>query len=414
MRTALHAGLILLLSGAAVAAAGAQDSTRTIVVRASTVLDGRGGRFDQGAVVIRNGRIVDVLRDRRADSAASHADTVYNLGGGTLMPGLIDAHVHFVAYFNDRGRVHTPSDGDSPVLTTLAVADNLRRTLLAGITTVQSLGADEDAEYRDAVARGALPGPRILTTLEPIADPSLSPDSLRAIVRQHKAQGADAIKIFASKSIRDGGVTTLTQEQLNAVCGEAKALGLRTMVHAHSEESIRFATLAGCSQIEHGVFATPAVMQLMAAHGTYFDPQCGLIFRNYLGNRAKYEGVGNFNAAGFAAMERAIPLAANVVREASATPNLHMVWGTDAVAGAHGHNVDDLICRVKEGGQPPMAALVSAMSGGAQALGLGDQIGAIAPGYAADLIATDGDPSRDIEALHHVRFVMRNGKRMDR
>jgi len=170
--------------------------------------------------------------------------------------------------------------------------------------------------------------------------------------------------------------------------------------------------LAGCTQIEHGVFATPQVLRLMAEHGTYFDPQCGLIFRNYLSNRAKYEGVGNFNDAGFASMERAIPLAANVVRQASATPNLRMVWGTDAVAGAHGHNVDDLICRVKEGGQPAMAALRSATSGGAEALGLGDEIGSLAPGYAADIIATDGDPSRDIEALHRVIFVMRGGRQV--
>jgi imidazolonepropionase-like amidohydrolase len=196
------------------------------------------------------------------------------------------------------------------------------------------------------------------------------------------------------------------------VAVEAKRLGMRTMVHAHSEESIRLAVLAGCTEIEHGVFATPEVMRLMAEHGTTFDPQCGLIFRNYLSNRAKYEGVGNFNEAGFASMERVIPMAANVVHQASITPNLHMVWGTDAVAGAHGHNVDDLICRVREGGQPAMTALVSAMSGGAEALGLGDQIGSIAPGYAADIIATDGDPSRDVEALHRVIFVMHGGRQV--
>jgi imidazolonepropionase-like amidohydrolase len=416
MRTPFGSGLSVaaaLMVCACSNAAGAQDSARTIVLRASTILDGRGGRIEHGAIVVRGARIVEVARGARADSLARRADTVYNLGGATLMPGLIDAHVHFVAYFNDRGRVHTDADGDSPVLSTLAIADNLRRTLLGGVTTVQSIGSDDDAAWRDAVARGALAGPRILTSLEPIADPSLSPDSLRALVRDRKARGADVIKIFASKSIRDGGGTTLSPEQLNALCGEAKQLGLRTLVHAHSEESIRLATLAGCSEIEHGIFATPAVMRLMAEHGTYFDPQCGLIFRNYLSNRAKYEGVGNFNEAGFAAMQRAIPLAAAVVHQASLTPNLHMVWGTDAVAGAHGHNVDDLVCRVKEGGQPAMAALVSAMSGGAQALGLGDQIGSIGPGYVADIIATQGDPSMDIESLHHVRFVMRNGRRLD-
>jgi imidazolonepropionase-like amidohydrolase len=282
--------------------------------------------------------------------------------------------------------------------------------LMAGVTTVQSMGSADDADFRAAVERGAIDGPRVVTTLDPLANPALSPDSLRALVRQRRAQGADAIKIFASKSIREGGGTTLTAEQLDAACGEARALGMRTLVHAHSEESIRLAVLAGCSQIEHGVFATPAVMRLMAEHGTYFDPQCGLIFRNYLSNRAKYEGVGNFNEEGFAAMERAIPLAANVVRQAQATPNLKLVWGTDAVAGAHGSNAEDLICRVREGGQPAPGAIASATSVAAQSLGLDDVIGTLSAGHVADIIATAGDPTQDLEALRRVVFVMRSGR----
>jgi imidazolonepropionase-like amidohydrolase len=233
---------------------------------------------------------------------------------------------------------------------------------------------------------------------------------MRAIVRKRKAEGADFIKIFASQSIRDGGAQTLSQEQLSAICGEAKAQGLRTIVHAHSPESMTAATLAGCTQIEHGVFATDEVLRLMAERGTYFDPQCGLVFRNYLENRAQYEGIGNYNEAGFAAMEKAIPLAVAAFKRARATPGLKIVWGTDAVAGAHGRNVEDLICRVNEGGQPPMEAIVSATSLGARALGLDTQIGAIAPGLQADLIAVDGDPTKDITALRRVVFVMKGGR----
>jgi imidazolonepropionase-like amidohydrolase len=229
-------------------------------------------------------------------------------------------------------------------------------------------------------------------------------------VRQRKAEGADFIKIFASQSIRDGGAPTLSQEQLNAICGEAKAQGLRTLVHAHSAESMKEATLAGCTQIEHGVFATDEVLRLMAERGTYFDPQCGLVFRNYLENRAKYEGIGNYNEAGFAAMERAIPLAVAAFKRARTIPGLKIVWGTDAVAGAHGRNVEDLVCRVQDGGQPPMDAIISATSLGAQALGLGDQIGTIAPGFQADIIAVDGDPTKDITALRRVVFVMKGGR----
>jgi imidazolonepropionase-like amidohydrolase len=202
----------------------------------------------------------------------------------------------------------------------------------------------------------------------------------------------------------------MTQEQLDAACGEAKTIGIRSMVHAHSAEAMKYAALAGCDQIEHGVFATPPVLQLMAARGTYFSPQCGLVFRNYLENRARYEGIGNYNAEGFAAMERAVPIAIGVVREALATPGLKVVYGTDAVAGAHGRNANDFACRVTEAGEPPMHAIVAATSLSAESMGLGRTIGTLAPGYEADIIAVDGDPIADIGVMSRVVFVMRAGR----
>ena len=381
---------------------------QTIVIRAANILDGRGGRIANGAVVVQAGTITNV--EQAAAAKADHPGAlVYDLGTATLMPGLIDGHVHVNSYFNGSGRIHSRGDGDTPTQTALAIANNLRRMLLSGITTAQSMGAAEDAYFRAGIANGSITGPRLLTSLNPITDERLSPDSMRAIVRQRRADGADAIKIFASKSIREGGTTTMSAEQLGALCGEAKTLGLRTLVHAHSAESMQLAVNAGCTQIEHGIFVTPEVLQLMAQRGTYFDPQCGLIFRNYLENRAKYEGSGNFNEEGFAAMQRAIPEAARIIGAAHATPGLKMVWGTDAVAGAHGRETDDLICRVREGHQPAMAALLSATSGGADALGLGKEIGTIGKGYRADIIALASDPSEKIEALRDVVFVMSNG-----
>jgi imidazolonepropionase-like amidohydrolase len=158
------------------------------------------------------------------------------------------------------------------------------------------------------------------------------------------------------------------------------------------------------------VFANDDVLREMAQRGTYFDPQCDLIFRNYLDNRAKYEGIGNYNDAGFAAMEKAIPLARATIKRALGIPGLKVVWGTDAVAGAHGHNVDDLICRVQQGGQSPMAAITSATSLGAEAIRMQDRVGSIGAGLDADLIAVEGDPSKDITALRRVRFVMSAGR----
>src|SRR5262249_14996920 len=150
----------------------------------------------------------------------------------------------------------------------------------------------------------------------PLQGARATPEQLREVVRTRKQQGADFIKVFASASIREGGTPTMTDEQLQAICGEAKAVGLRVMVHAHSAESVRAATLAGCTQIEHGVFVTEESLKLMAERGTYFDPQCCLVFRNYLDNRAKYQGIGNYNDAGFAAMERALPLALRAFQKA--------------------------------------------------------------------------------------------------
>jgi imidazolonepropionase-like amidohydrolase len=292
----------------------------------------------------------------------------------------------------------------------LSMAGNAYATLMAGFTTIQSPGATEDKDLREWIALGQVPGPRVLTSLGAISSPRLTPDSMRAIVRRRKAEGADVIKIFASASIRDNGAQTLTDEQLQAACGEAKAQGMRTMVHAHSAESIKASVLAGCDQIEHGVFATDEVLKLMADRGVYFDPQICLVFRNYLDNRAKYEGIGNYNEAGFAAMERAIPLATEMFTRAIHTPGLKVIFGTDAVAGAHGRNAEELVCRVQAGKQSPLDAITSATSLGAEALHLGSQIGSIAPGLQADLIAVQGDPTKDITALRRVMFVMKGGR----
>jgi len=377
---------------------------QTVTIRAGHLLDGRGSVMQNATIVIDRGVI------SRVEVSAGTNTATYDLSRYTVLPGLIDGHAHLSWYFNRSGRFHTPNDCDTPVQSMLAMTGNAFATLMSGVTTIQSPGSLEDKDLRDFIAVGPTPGPRILTSLQPISNPRLAPDTLRAIVRQRKAEGADFIKIFASQSIRDGGAPTLSQEQLNAICGEAKAQRLRTLVHAHSAESMKEATLAGCTQIEHGVFATDEVLRLMAERGVYFDPQCGLVFRNYLENRAKYEGIGNYNEAGFAAMEKAIPLAVAAFKRARATPGFNIVWGTDAVAGAHGRNVEDLICRVQDGGQPPLEAITSATSVGARALGMGNEIGSIAPGLQADIIAVDGDPSKDITALRRIVFVMKGGR----
>jgi imidazolonepropionase-like amidohydrolase len=218
------------------------------------------------------------------------------------------------------------------------------------------------------------------------------------------------IKIFASKSIRDGGAPTMTQEQLDAACGEARAHHLRVAVHAHGVESARRAALAGCTSIEHGALLDAATLRLLAERGTWFDPNIDLVFRNYFENKQRFLGIGNYTEEGFEQMRRAVPQALAVFKQALKTPGLKIVFGTDAVAGSHGRNFEELIYRVEKGGQDPMAAIVSATSLAAASLGLADKTGAVAPGLEADLIAVEGDPLQDINALRRVVWVMKGGK----
>ncbi|HEY6843502.1 MAG TPA: amidohydrolase family protein, partial [Thermoanaerobaculia bacterium] len=191
---------------------------------------------------------------------------------------------------------------------------------------------------------------------------------------------------------------------------EANRLGLRTAVHAHGPESVRRSVMAGCTTIEHGALIDQPTLDLMAEHHVFFDPQIDLVFRNYFENKAHYLGIGNYTEEGFAEMQKALPKTLNVFQMALKTKGLRTIFGTDAVAGSHGRNLQELVSRVQKGGQDPMQAIVSATSLSAGSLRMDDRIGSIAPGYEADLIAVDGDPLRDITALLRVSFVMKGGR----
>ncbi len=374
---------------------------RSITIRVGALLDGKGGMQKNATIVVQGSKIL------RIDSSAASNPT-YDLRTLTAMPGMIDTHVHINWHFGKDGRYEPRAA--SPAEETLYTMENLYQDLMAGLTTVQSVGALSDVAIRDAVARGAVPGPRIVTSAGQINENTGGPDQLREAVRKLKSNGADLIKIFASASIRDGGKQTMTQEQLDAVCGEAKAQGLRTLVHAHGADSIKASIKAGCGQIEHGTFTDEEAFRMMVDRGVYFDPNIGLVLQNYLRNKAKFLGIGNYTEEGFAYMEKALPMGLAMFKKAIAVPGLKIVMGTDAVAGAHGHNAEELIVRVKEGGWKPMNAIVSATSVSADSMKLGSTIGTLAPGFEADLIALDGDPSADITALQRVLFVMKGGK----
>lgn len=383
--------------------AAAQTHKRTVIA-ASAVFDGRGG-------VLRDTRIV--IEDSRIIGISPKAEPVdYDLRGLTVMPGWIDAHVHITWSFGGDGK--NKNQGAATPEDAYHAASNAWLTLMAGFTTVQSVGSAADVPLRDAIARGLLPGPRILTSVEPLmgqGEKTGTPEEIRAFVRKQKEAGADLIKIFAT----GGGIgspMTLSAEQLSAACNEAKKLGLRTLVHAYGE-AVRASTLAGCTQVEHGLGASDEDLKLMAQHGTYFDPQAGLLMETYLEFKDRFAGSPFFppdpEILARAARE-ILPKNHDLMRRAADTPGLKIVFGTDAVAGAHGRNAEDFVERVRDCGVDPMAAMVSAQSASAGAMGLGNRIGSIARGFDADIIALDGDPVADITAVRRVVFVMKGGK----
>lgn len=380
-----------------------RGQVRPELIEAGTVIDGKGHVLHNTRILLEKGTIVSV-----GPSVSAPQDTViYDLRHATVLPGLIDVHVHITFNFGVTGRYDDTRE--TPEQRDLLYERSLWEMLMGGFTTVQSVGAPEDATLRDFVARDWIPGPRILTALEPIVgSPRVgSDDVLRAKAVLLQYQHADLIKIFASESIRDGAGPTLTLDQLKTICGEANRLGMRTLVHAY-RGSVRNAALAGCTEVEHGTYATQADLNLMAEKGTYFDPQVGLVIQNYLAHIPQFNGAGNLNAQGFEYMRQALAVNDRLFQEAIHTPGLKVVMGTDAVAGGHGRQVEEIIARIQLG-QSPMDALTAATSLNAESLRMSDTIGSIAPGLQADIIAVEGDPLADPVVLRNIAFVMKGG-----
>jgi imidazolonepropionase-like amidohydrolase len=403
MRTATITLFCLLVVSLALhftTSAPAQTQTKRIVIEASTLLDGKGHVLKNTRIVVEGSKIASV------DPNAGPVD--YDLRGLTVLPGWIDSHVHITWSFDQNGK-NAGGGGTTPELTLQAVA-NAWATLTAGFTTVQSVGNPADIPLRDAIARGELPGPRILTAAQPLfgqGEKTGTPEEIRAFVRKQKEAGADLIKIFAANSVRRPEMT-LSQAQLNAACDEAKKLGLRTLVHAY-KDAVRATSVAGCTEVEHGALATDDDLKFLAKQGTWLDPQAGLVFENYLLNKDKFVGTPGFPEDAFPAIKEIIPQYHEFLKRALKIPGLKIVFGSDALAGSHGRNAEELIDRVRDAGVDPMAAMVSANSLAAEAMGLSNQIGSIAPGLQADIIALDGNPLEDITAVRRVVFVMKGG-----
>lgn len=371
-------------------------SAQTVVIDAGTVIDGKGGVSKNQQIVIDGSKITSVKPGK--------SRATIDLRKYTVMPGWIDTHVHIDWHFN--AEHHYPPGREDPRDTILYTAENVWLTLQGGFTTIQSVGSPNDVFVRNRINQGSLPGPRILTSIRQInSNTAKTPEEYRAYVRKTKAEGADLIKLFATAGMGAGGQQTMTDEQIQAVCSEAKSLGLRTLVHAISDQGVKASVEAGCTSIEHGNFTKDETLAMMARRGTYFDPNL-LVLHNYIDNGPSFT---TFTQATFKSLQDAIAPTAGVIQRARKL-HVKMVLGTDAVAGAHGRNAEEFIYRVKEAHEKPMDVLMSGTSISAESLGMGDQIGTIAPGFQADLVAVEGNPLDDITAVRRVVFVMKGGK----
>ena len=329
----------------------------------------------------------------------------YDLGQATVLPGLIDVHVHILA--------GATSDGPAELRAAATAEkwdDNVRATLMAGFTTIQSVGDPADKALRDAIAAGFIVGPRLLTSVDQIHPGNRSPDELRAEVRKLKAEGADLIKLYGSGSGFTNGKSNVSLAQMSAVCGEARLQGLRCVVHAQPAEAIINAVKAGATEIEHGGWGDDESIKAMADAQVLYDPTMSFAPTCCNTRRRKNCCVeGGSTRHRWPELTRSCRRSTAFFRRPS---RLVYECPVEATFGfAHGENALELIVRVEAGRKADgRDHRRDVACGRKKSLGLGKTIGAIAAGYEADIIAVSENPLEDITVLRHVTFVMKGGQ----
>ncbi|HSG07679.1 MAG TPA: amidohydrolase family protein [Longimicrobiales bacterium] len=385
-------------------------TAQEVILRAARAYDGHGEPVTPAVVHVRDGRIVAV-----GSAVGPTADgRELDLGSATLLPGLVDAHVHITNHFDARG--------ERASATSLYGARAARALLLSGFTTVRTLGSPDfaDVDLRNAIAEGLVPGPRLLASGDGITDgpgtvaadgnradrgeaPATEAE-LRSAVRARIEAGVDWVKIFASQSSRAGGTPTYSQEQLSWMVDEASRAGVPVAAHAHAAEAVRRAVMAGATTIEHGALLDEETVSLMKERGVYLSPNLYLS-EYYLEHGDDF----GYTQEQLAWTAKLLPPRTEIFGKAAAM-GVKIIHGTDANSGWvwSGDTAMEFVRRV-QAGQAPRDALVSATSLAAEALAMGGEVGDLRAGFLADVVAVDGDPLNDIGALRRVVFVMKDG-----
>ena len=398
--------LIMASSLMLISAVNAAAQTR--VVRAARVWDGAATLSDV-AIVIDGDRVTRILP---AGADLPSGAEVLDLRKYTLLPGLIDLHTHMTYYWDRQAGTRPLGQRRRPAVTVFLAQENARRTLETGVTTVRDLGASNDTDFamRDLIAMGAMVGPRMIVAGQGISAPRQAtgpdPDAMRKAAEDRIKSGSDWVKVYASRGSFDSVDTTqtLTFDELKAIVDAAHAAGRKVAIHSYGASGVKDAVRAGADSVEHGVDLDDETIAEMVKRGTVWVPTIDHN-RYYIDAKDEY----GFKPEAIPPLQDYIERNLESTRRA-AKAGVRLGMGSDAVFTMFGQNTRELGWLVKAG-LTPTQALAAATTTAADLLGMSDRLGRIAPGYAADLVAVDGDPLANIDALFTgVRVVIKEGK----
>jgi imidazolonepropionase-like amidohydrolase len=412
---------VTALSGSMWGQQAASPAKRTLV-RAGHVLDVKTGKLADAQTIVVVGDSIQSIAPT-ASTTAQPGDTVIDLGGMTVMPGLIDVHTHITGNPDfDPYRELTSTDAKEAIIGVV----NAKTTLMAGFTSIRNVGAGgyTDVDLRDAINAGQVPGPHMLVSGPPLGitgghcDENLLPihyhevgegvaDGIAEVqhkVRQNIKYGADLIKICATGGVLSKGddpqASQYTLEEMQAIVADAHRLGRKVAAHAHGAQGILWASKAGVDSIEHGSYINDEAIAEMKKNGTYLVPT--LYLEDWMIEKGSLPAIYHQKMLDVSAVAKS-----NIKHAIQA--GVKVALGTDAAVYPHGLNAHELDVYVNQMGMTPLAALQTATVNAADLMGWSAKTGTLEPGKWADLIAVERNPMEDVRVLQDVKFVMKAG-----